>query len=181
MGDVVDLHGRPTHFEDDHELVSDFARFSEGILDEKFIRRKYRFDEDVWKRLGNDDAFVEKIENEKLRRIRSGAAKRELAQQHVVKAPAVLESIMMDNNASPKHRIDSAKVLDGFAANGPEAAPAADRFIIQINLGEDVLKFSKSIKPDANDIDPFNDNTSQDAVAAITTKNPQDNDDGGHI
>jgi hypothetical protein len=48
----------------------------------------------------------------------------------------------------------SAKALDDFAANGPAAAPAGDRFVIQINVGADTLRFSKSIKPDANDIDP---------------------------
>ena len=58
---------------------------------------------------------------------------------------------------SPRHRIDSAKALDAFAANGPEAAPASDRFQITINLGADVLHFDKSIAIDANDIDPFND------------------------
>jgi len=174
MGDV--LHGQPAHFEDDHELVSDFARFSEGILDERFIRRKYRFDEDVWKRLGNDDAFVEKIEMEKLRRIRSGAAKRELAQKHIVRGPEVLGNIMDDTNASPRHRVDAIKTLDGLAANGPENTPTADsRFIIQINLGEDVLKFNKSIKVDADDIDPENtDITPQNMIAASTKK-----DDGG--
>ena len=61
---------------------------------------------------------------------------------------------MLDANASPKHRIDSAKALDAFAANGPEAAPASDRFQITINLGSDVLHFDKSIAIDANDVDP---------------------------
>jgi hypothetical protein len=46
---------------------------------------------------------------------------------------------MLDASASPKHRIDSAKALDAFAANGSEAAPASDRFQITINLGADVL------------------------------------------
>ena len=82
-------------------------------------------------------------------------AKRELAQKHVVKAPDVLNTIMLDPAASPKHRIDSAKVLDQFAANGSEAVPAADRFIITINLGSDVLHFDKPIAIGA-DPDPPN-------------------------
>ena len=32
------------------------------------------------------------------------------------------------------HRVDAAKALDAFAANGPEAKPASDRFQITINL-----------------------------------------------
>jgi len=64
---------------------------------------------------------------------------------------------MLDAAASPKHRIDSAKVLDQFAANGPQTVPAGDRFIITINLtadggnsDTDVLHFDKplAIGPD---------------------------------
>ena len=47
---------------------------------------------------------------------------------------------MHDASASPRHRIDAAKALDDFAANGPEAAPAADRFQIMINLGSRLLE-----------------------------------------
>ena len=113
--------------------------------------------------------LIESIEAEKVRRIRNGSTKRERAQQLVVQAPDVLGGIMLDASASPKHRIDSAKALDAFAANGPEAAPASDRFQITINLGSDVLHFDKSIAIDANDVDPFNDidTTPQGLLAAI--------------
>ena len=97
-------------------------------------------------------------------------AKRELAQKHVVKAPDVLNTIMLDPAASPKHRIDSAKVLDQFAANGLEAAPAADRFVITINLGADVLKFDKSIAIDPNDVDPNDTNTKMLPIIAAKKK-----------
>jgi hypothetical protein len=53
--------------------------------------------------------------------------------------------------------------------------------VIQINLGEDVLRFNKSIAPDANDIDPYNDSNTTGVIAAIATKKPQGGDDGGHI
>jgi len=144
MGNVINF---PISLDSDicRELIVDCARYSEGLLTEKEVKKKHRFDDATWERLGQDDALVEAIEAEKLRRVRSGLAKRELAQKHVVKAPDVLNTIMLDPAASPKHRIDSAKVLDQFAANGPEAAPAADRFIITINLGSDVLHFDKSI------------------------------------
>ena len=45
-------------------------------------------------------------------------------------------------------------MLNDFAANGPQGTPAADRFIIQINLGADTLRFDKSIAIDPNDRDP---------------------------
>jgi hypothetical protein len=149
MGNVINF---PISLDSDicRELIVDCARYSEGLLTEKEVKKKHRFDDATWDRLGQDDALVEAIEAEKLRRIRSGLAKRELAQKHVVKAPDVLNTIMLDPAASPKHRIDSAKVLDQFAANGPEATPAADRFVITINLGSDVLHFDKplAIGPD---------------------------------
>ena len=119
------------------------------------------------------------IEAEKIRRIRNGSTKRERAQKLVVQAPDVLGGIMLDASASPKHRINSAKALDAFAANGSEAAPASDQFQITINLGADVLHFDKWIAVDANDVDPFNDTdtTPQELLAAIAANKRKD--DGG--
>jgi hypothetical protein len=179
MGDVVDLHCQPAHLEDDHELIENLARYAEGLLSKEAVKKKHRFDAATWEQLGENDALVEAIEAEKLRRIRNGQAKRELAQKHVVKAPEVLNGIMLDPSASPKHRIDSAKVLDQFAANAPQSAPAGDRFIITINLGTDVSgaevveHYNKSIAINADDVDP----NDAGAVAAITTT--KKDDDGG--
>ena len=181
MGEVVDLHGQPARLEDDLEFISDLARYAEGLFSEQDVKKKHHLSADTWERLGSNEVLIEKIEAEKVRRIRNGSAKREKAQQLVVQAPDVLGGIMLDASASPKHRIDSAKALDAFAATGPESAPAGDRFVIQINLGEDTLKFSKSIIPDANDIDPYNpDTTPQGLLAAIAAKK-RDGGDGEPI
>jgi hypothetical protein len=178
MGEVVDLHGQPAGLEDDPDFIGDLARYVEGLFSEQDVKKKHHLSADTWERLGNNEVLIEKIEAEKVRRIRNGSAKREKAQQLVVQAPDVLGGIMLDASASPKHRIDSAKALDAFAANGPEAAPASDRFQITINLGSDVLHFDKSIAIDANDVDPFNDTetTPQGLLAAIAAKKK---DDGG--
>ena len=179
MGEVVDLHGQPVQLEDDLEFISDLARYAEWLFSEHDVKKKHHLSADTWKRLGSNEVLIEKIEAEKVRRIRNGSAKREKAQQLVVQAPDVLGGIMLDASASPKHRIDSAKALDAFAANGPEAAPASDRFQITINLGSDVLHFDKSIAIDANDVDPFNDTdtTPQGLLAAIAANKRKD--DGG--
>jgi hypothetical protein len=161
MGDVIGLDGNPIPIEND-ELIADLCRFSEGILTEKQVRKRHQLAEKIWRRMGKDDALVEKIEAEKIRRIRDGSYKREKAQLHVVKAPDVLESIMSDVNANARHRIQSAEVLDRFAANGPGAAPPADRFQITIILNADrkssdadadadVIHFDKSISINPND------------------------------
>jgi hypothetical protein len=173
MGEVIDLQGQPNYLEND-ELIADLCRFAEGILTEGQVKKKHRFNAAFWKRLGKDDALVEKIEAEKIRRIRDGSSKREKSQLHVTKAPDVLESILSDPNANARHRIQSAEVLDRFAANGPGAAPPADRFQITIVLSADgkgsdadVIHFDKSIAVDPND-------SPQDAAAAIEVKKKDD-------
>jgi hypothetical protein len=174
----------PTSLIENHEFITDCARYAEGLLSEKDVKKRHHFDDATWEALGSNNVLVEAIEAEKVRRIRNGSTKRERAQQLVVQAPDVLGGIMLDASASPKHRIDASKTLDAFAANGPEAAPAADRFVITINLGDDVLHFDKSIAVDANDIDPFNDKgtTPQGVLAAITAKNKsRDGGDGEPI
>ena len=42
----------------DTEFVSDMCRYSERLLTEKFIRRKYNLTDDAWERLGEDDALI---------------------------------------------------------------------------------------------------------------------------
>jgi hypothetical protein len=86
----------------DETLVEDLCRFADGILTEKQVRQKWHIADDlVWYALGTEDAFVERVELERTRRIRSGATKRELAQLHVTKAPAVLDKILSMNVQVP--------------------------------------------------------------------------------
>jgi hypothetical protein len=156
------------------EFLTDCARYAEGLVSKEAVKKKYRFSEATWVALGSDDALVEKIEAEKVRRIRDGSAKRERAQQLVVEAPAVLGNILRDEKASAKHRIDSAKVLDAFAANGPTAAPELERFVISINLGADYkLTFDKGIRPNPHDdgVVTVIDNTQQDLATIAEREN----------
>ena len=180
MGDVVSF---PTAFEDDQEFIADCCRFAEGILDEKAVRKKYKLADDTWEALANNDVLVAAIELEKVRRVRDGSAKREKAQALVVKAPDVLCDILLDNTANARHRIDSAKTLNDFAANGPDRARRRRTdLLIQINLGEDVsLKFNKSIRPlEPGEIDP-DDTDSMPHLAAIAMKNPTESGGGNAI
>ena len=162
MGEDVVLHDATIDPNSDlgRQLVVDLARYREGLVDEKAIRKKFRLANDVWEALGDDDELIRAVEAEAVRRIADGSVKRERAQVLVARAPTVLGDILNDAAQSARHRIDSAKTLNDFASNGAEAAAGqSDRFIITINLGEDVLRFNKSIKPDATDIDPFNPDT----------------------
>ena len=86
MGDIVDL--KPVSLIENHEFISDMCRFSENILSENAIRKKYRmFDDTVWQQAGDDDELVRAIEAEKLRRVRDGSVKREKSQLLVIRAP----------------------------------------------------------------------------------------------
>jgi hypothetical protein len=133
MGDVVELH--PLRLEENSEFVADCCRFFESLITEQTMRRKYKFSEDVWQRLGDDEELLLAIENEKIRRMRNGSAKREKAQLLVLQAPGVLSNLLLDEKVSPRFRIDSAKTLDALAANGPTSVPVGDKFQIILNLG----------------------------------------------
>jgi hypothetical protein len=120
------------------ELIVDLCRFSESVLTKQQVRRKWKLEDEVWEALGTDEVYVAQVELERVRRIRSGAAKRELAQLHLVKAPAVLDSILSDPKANARHRIDSAKALNDLADFTPQVARDVDRVRITIDLGGDV-------------------------------------------
>ena len=87
--------------------------------------------ESNWVTLGSDDELVRAIEERKVTRIRSGAAKQEAAQQFVVRGPDILNTIMSDPATHAKHKIDSIRVLDQLAANGPQAVGAESRIVIK--------------------------------------------------
>ena len=54
--EITDLHGNQISLAAGN-FISDLARFSEGILSERAIRRRYTLDEATWDRLGSDDAL----------------------------------------------------------------------------------------------------------------------------
>jgi hypothetical protein len=155
----------------DAEFVSDLARYAENLLTEKFIRRKYNLTDDAWEQLGNDDSLIEAIEVEKLRRVRNGSAKREKAQQLITKGPDVLDKILSDESANPRHRVDAVKALDAIAEPGPQTAQQADRFVITIDLGEDAKL--RSATPDPNDVIII-ETTPRKTPAAITDQSEDD-------
>jgi hypothetical protein len=148
MGSIPDL---AQACRENDELLGDLARFSEGLYTEQFVRRKYRdlLDDDDWTYLATDDLLVEMVEAEKIRRQRNGRAKTERAQQHIVRGPDVLATIMDDPQANARHRVDSIKALDALAGGESQAAPAAEeRFRIVINLTADErIVIDKGIKP----------------------------------
>jgi hypothetical protein len=120
MGDVVNLvPDLAAQLLKNDTLLSDMARYSESILTEKYIRKKYRLAESDWVSLGNNDSIVEAIEAESVHRMMDGSSKKEKAKLHVLKAPEVAAKIMQDESANNRHRLDACRVLDDFSQTGP--------------------------------------------------------------
>jgi hypothetical protein len=70
---MSDVANDPTDLINNRELVADLARYAEGVLTEQQIRRKWRhLDNNVWE--APDDALVDAVEAERIRRVRSGRA-----------------------------------------------------------------------------------------------------------
>ena len=123
----------------DDNFIADCCRFSEGILSEAAVKNRWRkvISEADWTTMGSNDALVDAIEREKIRRMRNGQTAREKAQLHAIKAPDILDRIMTDESISPRHKIEASREMRAIAATGQDAVPTSERFIITINLGAD--------------------------------------------
>jgi hypothetical protein len=158
-----------------HELITDCCRFSEGLLTEQEVRKRWHLTDEDWERAGSDDALVRAIQDEKIRRVRNGSHAKEKAQKVFIKAPDVLDEILSDKSASPRHKIESSRELRAIAAVGPEARPTEERYSIVINLGEDhKLVIDKPIRPTAHDTEVIE----QELIPMIAAKNREDGGSG---
>jgi hypothetical protein len=182
MNDIADLH-LPFDDETSRAFVRDCVRFYEGIITEEAVRKRYRLSEATWTSLGNNEALIDAIEAEKVRRIRNGDSARERAQKIFAEAPNVLSDILHDDSTSPRHRIESVRELRQIAANGPEAPPAAaaERFVITINLGGDhVEHYDKPLAIGADDTSPRNEiDTTPQGLLTVIAANKRKDDGGG--
>jgi hypothetical protein len=164
-------------------LVADCARFSEGVLTEAAVKKRHHFDDATWEALGDNEALIEAIEAEKLRRIRSGAAKREKAQHLVVPAVDILSNIATDPTQS------AIKTLDAFADSGPKDGPAAAEtlFLIKIDLSggsddpADVYERTVALTKPASDPWPDAGSAPKELLPAIAANKHKDGGSGEPI
>src|SRR5262249_25464684 len=90
-----------------------------------------------------------------------GATKRELAQQHIIRGPNVLATIMDDPRQSAHHRVDSVKALNAIADPGPQAAAEQERIFIRIDMSadtkdpKDVVTIEAAVQPKPSPIDSW--------------------------
>lgn len=129
-------------------FISDCSRNRERLLSDQRLCEKYGLTMDAWAEIAKNSAFRLAVSAEHERRISNGDAAKEAAAKFFTKAPEVLDTILNDKSANARHRIEAAKELRATAGTGAESTPAADRFVITINLGEDhKLEINKRIAP----------------------------------
>jgi hypothetical protein len=140
------------------EFIVDATRAAEGLITDDDLRDKYELSVEDLQSLANNKALGRAIRDERSSRERSGAAARESAAKIFVRAPKVMGTILDNEQASPRHRIEASRELRATAiGTGDDNRPAeTEKFIIRIDLsagGGEVLhhEFEKPIKIDAND------------------------------
>jgi len=119
-------------------FVADLARNKERLLSDDRICEKYDITPNNWTEITQSKAVRLAVNAEHERRMLNGTAAQESAAQIFTEAPEVLGSILRDNKASPRHRIEASKELRATAHSGDEkTGDAAEHVIITINLGAD--------------------------------------------
>lgn len=130
-------------------FIADCARNTEGLISDLEIKTKYELSDAGWEQLASNVPLLHAVRAERERRIFNGEAPREAAQRHFTKAPAILNDILIDEQVSPRHRIEAARELRQVAGSGPERAPTpGEKFLIVIDLGGDEkIVFEKTRTP----------------------------------
>jgi hypothetical protein len=112
------------------------------------VKNKWTLTDEDWERLANNAPLLQAVRAEREPRIISGDAAKEGAQRAFAKAPTVLSDILMDEQVSPRHRIEAARELRQTIGEADTASKAGERFVITINLGgDDKLVIDKAMAP----------------------------------
>ena len=132
-------------------FIADCSRNRERLVSDNQICEKYGLSLNAWAEIAQNKAVRLAVNAEHERRIRSGVAAQESAAKLFSEAPEVLGTILRDQHASPRHRIEAARELRATANTGAERTgntSDSDRLIITINLGSDEkIKINKRIAP----------------------------------
>jgi hypothetical protein len=145
-------------------FVCDCVRHIEGLIGAEQLRKKYELDDLGWTGLAANEPLQRLVGREKEKRIRRGEAAREKAAHYFTQAPDVLNSILHDPAASPRHKIESARELRQVATPAAETTPAGDRerFVIRIDFSSGgkkdnviVRSFDKPLTPAHDENEPI--------------------------
>jgi hypothetical protein len=134
---IVTLRNTPITLDSDvgRQFVVDCVRAGEGLITDRELAEKYELDPPAWIAITKDVELGHAIRAERERRVLNGVAAREAAAKHFVKAPGILDQIMTDAGANPRHKIEAIKELRQTAIReNTERLPESERFIIKIDL-----------------------------------------------
>jgi hypothetical protein len=126
-------------------FITDLARNKERLFSDQQVCEKYDIEPTDWTTIAQNKALRLLVNAEHERRVLLGIATQEAAAKIFTESPEVMGSILRNNLASPRHRIEASKELRATARFDDEK-PGADteRVIVTINLGnapEDKLVF----------------------------------------
>jgi hypothetical protein len=141
------------------EFVRDAVRAAESLVDDAELMAKFELSLEELQKIATNKAVGHAIRAERERRVRSGLAAKEAAARIFVRAPKVMGTILDNEQASPRHRIEASRELRATAiGSGDSERPMdSERFVIRIDLsagGGPVEHFDKAIKVDVNDTPP---------------------------
>jgi len=119
-------------------FITDLSRNKERLFSDQRICEKYDITPDAWTTITQSKAIRLAVNAEHERRMLNSTAAQESAAKIFTEAPEVLGTILRDDKASPRHRIEASKELRATARVGDETTgDATEHVIISINLGAD--------------------------------------------
>jgi hypothetical protein len=107
-------------------FITDLARHTEGSFTEMELQQKWGLNSVAWEGLADNAAVIHAARAERKRRSLSGEAGAELARHYYVRAPGVLNAIMLDEQMPARHRIEAAKELRQGAGDTANARAIAE-------------------------------------------------------
>jgi hypothetical protein len=136
-------------------FISDACRAGEGLCSDRELQEKYELSDKAFRALAKDKAVGRAIRSESELRIRNGLAAREAAAKHFIKAPGVLDRIMMGAESHPKQKIDAIRELRQVAGgtSGDHQTATEGKFVINITIGSDVERFEFDAPKTAPQVD----------------------------
>jgi hypothetical protein len=128
-----------------YAFVTDLSRNKERLFSDQQVCEKYDITPDDWTTIAQNKALRLLVNAEHERRMLRGTAAQEAAAKVFAESPEVMGTILRDQQANPRHRIEASKELRATARFDDEKPGAdAEHFTITINLGnapEDKLVF----------------------------------------
>jgi hypothetical protein len=119
-------------------FIVDCCRNREKIFSDARIQEKYNIDSSHWDDIVKNKALRLAISAEGEKRMLNGTAAQEAAAKNFTESPEVMGSILRDQKANPRHRVEASKELRATARFDDEKPGAnTEHFTITINLGAD--------------------------------------------